>query len=621
MAAVIAAEHRRGLLLITVAVAITFANAVHDGFHFDDEHSLVGNPHIRQLAQAPNYFTDPQLFSRNSGSEMYRPLVLLSYAITYRLFAYQAPAYHFFNIALHLMVALAVYQLYRRLGLQGATALCGGLLFAIHPLTCEPVNYVSSRSESLAALFFILALLCYISTRSWTQPVAIVCFLAALLSKSSAITLPAVLLAYELLWEQERRWRWRRLLPFAALAAGYLWFSWRLLHEAVVTAPLRDWTQQFSTQVKALVYYTKLILLPRPLSVEHQFFVANSWLDLAVVGALAFVATLVYLVWRGRRWQRMVFWLGWIGIVLLPTLVVPLNMLVNERRLYLPLVAAIGAGLCLLEAGRWDKRWMLVPVVLALVMAGLAAQRNGVWREEKSLWEDARDKAPLMVRPHIRLGAIYRSEGDLNAAAAAYSQALSLDADHAPAHNNMGNLLRDRGDLGAAEAAYLRALSLLPGYPDAQVNLATLYSDQGRFAEALALYQQALELGGQRLEIYNNLGTAYLKMAQYQQAETVLRRGLALGVAQPGVYFNLGGALEGQGKVDEAAAAYRYAIAIDSTYARAYYNLALLHEGAAVWDEAAAAYRSFLRHWRGAPRFRAEAERRLQGLMGAGEGR
>ena len=36
----------RGLLLIALAVALTFANALHDGFHFDDDHSLVANPHI-----------------------------------------------------------------------------------------------------------------------------------------------------------------------------------------------------------------------------------------------------------------------------------------------------------------------------------------------------------------------------------------------------------------------------------------------------------------------------------------------------------------------------------------------------------------------------------------------
>ena len=222
----------RGLLLIALAVALTFANALHDRFHFDDDHSLVTNSHIRQWAEIPNFFSDPQLFSRNQGSEMYRPLVLFSYAITYRFYGYQAPVYHLFNIGVHLLVVFAVYGLYLRLGLRGVTALGGAILFGIHPLVGEPVNYVSSRSESLASLFFLAGLLCYTSDRGWALALALACYVGALMSKSSAIVLPAVLLAYEGLMRGPSL-RWRRLVLFGVLALGYLWASRRLLQEAV----------------------------------------------------------------------------------------------------------------------------------------------------------------------------------------------------------------------------------------------------------------------------------------------------------------------------------------------------------------------------------------------------
>ncbi len=615
MVAISANERGLGLLLLVVVVILVYANSVHDGFHFDDQHSLVANPHIRHLHEVRSFFTDPQLFSRNQGSEMYRPLVLLSYAATYQFFDYKASVYHLFNIGIHLLMAMAVYQFYRRIGLHDATALYGALLFAVHPLVGEPVNYISSRSESLAALFFIGGLWFYLGERSWSLAAALVCYLAALMSKSSGITLLGVLLLYELLWQKDRPPRWQRLLPFAGVATAYLFFTIGLLSEAVVTSPVRGWSQQLATQSKALAYYTKLIFYPRPLSVEHQFAVAESWSHLAVICSIALLGTVLFILWRARRWRWMVFSALCCGLVLLPTLVVPLNVLVNERRLYLPLVFAIGTGLCLVEGVRWAKYWRLLVLAVALVLAVLAHQRNSVWRNEKSLWEDARAKAPLMVRPHVRLGAIYRAEGELSAATAAYAKALSLDPGYAPTHNNLGNLLRDKRDYGAAEDAYKRALAILPSYPDALVNLATLYSDQGRFTEALPLYQQALRVGGQRPELYNNLATAYLKMGQYIEAETLLRQGLSMASPRPRIYFNLGGALEGQGKITEAVQAYRQAIAIDTSYARAYYNLALLYEGENAPELAAEAYRDFLRHWRGAERFRTEAAKRLQSLL------
>ena len=87
-----------------------------------------------------------------------------------------------------------------------------------------------------------------------------------------------------------------------------------------------------------------------------------------------------------------------------------------------------------------------------------------------------------------------------------------------------------------------------------------------------------------------------------------------MGAPRPGLYFNLGGALEGQEQMAAAAAAYGRAVEIDSTYARAYYNLALLYEGAADTAAAADNYQAFLRHWRGAAAFSAQAQERLQRL-------
>ena len=606
----IASLHRaRGVLLIACLVALVFANARHDSFHFDDDHSLVGNSHIRQLAEVPRFFAEPQLFSRNPGSEMYRPLVLVSYALTYHFSAYDAAVYHLGNIAFHLLATWALYGLYGRLGLRAGTALAAAALFAVHPLVGEPVNYVSSRSESMAALFFFAGMYCYVDDRRRGLAAALGCYAAALMCKSSAIVLPAVMLAYDALF---LGWpRWRRLVGFAPLALGYLWLTSQLLHEAVIASPVRAWGQQLATQAKALGYYAKLLVFPHPLSVEHQF-APGDFADTVVWSSLAFVASLAFVLYRCRA--EPLFWGLCAAAVLAPTALVPLNVLVNERRLYLALAAAIGVGAWLWDRGLrdpWSKRMALAS---GLALALVTGQRNAVWADEKRLWEDARDKAPHMVRPYVRLGAVYRAEGEFAAARQAYDRALALDPEHAPVLNNLGNLQRDGGDWQGAEASYRRALAQLPNYPEALINLATLLVDRGRFDEAMPLFERALAIAGPRVEIYNNMAKAHLQRGEFALAETALRRGLALGEERPGLYFNLGGALEGQGRVQRATGAYARALHLDSTYARAHYNLALLHEGAGARREAVAAYRAFLRHWRGDPRFAEHAAARLRVL-------
>ena len=87
-------------------------------------------------------------------------------------------------------------------------------------------------------LFFLAGLLCYTSDRGWALALALACYMGALMSKSSAIVLPAVLLAYEGLMRGPSL-RWRRLVPFGVLALGYLWASRRLLQEADLPLPSR----------------------------------------------------------------------------------------------------------------------------------------------------------------------------------------------------------------------------------------------------------------------------------------------------------------------------------------------------------------------------------------------
>lgn len=597
------------LLAIALAAVLAFANSLGNGFHFDDEHSLVENPHIRSLANIPAFFADPQLFSRNAGSEMYRPLVLVSYALNYRLGGYAVQGYHLVNLALHLLAACALYQVLGTLGLGRGEALAGGLLFAVHPLAAEPVNYISSRSESLAALLVLGALWCHARSRAGWSAGALLCFVAALLSKESAAMAPALLLAHD--WAfRPAALQVRRHAPYWAVLGLYLFVTRHLVGEALVEAPVRHWAAQICTQAKAMVYYLKLLVLPHPLSVEHQFAVSTSFFEGAVLASLLLAVALALVSARGLGRQGL-FWLAWVGLALLPTLVVPLNLLVAERRLYLPLAGLLGLVLWLSRQQRLPARALVGAALCSSLV--LTVQRNRVWADEATLWEDARLRGPQMVRPYLRLGVVHRQRGEGEQAEEAYQRALGLDPANAPAHNNLGNLYREQGRNADAEREYRQALALLPRYPEALNNLAALCSSQGRMEEALEFYGRALDLGGERGELYNNIGIAQARLGRWAAAETALRRAVEL-KPEAGVYFNLGDAVQNQGRSAEAVELYQEALRLDPEYAKPYYNLGLLYERQGLRREAGEAYRAFLRLWREDPRFAEQVRLRLAGL-------
>ena len=69
--------------------------------------------------------------------------------------------FHLTNVLAHAAVTLAVLAV-ARLTLDGepAAAICA-LVFALHPLHTESVSFVSGRTDVIATLFFLLALLAY----------------------------------------------------------------------------------------------------------------------------------------------------------------------------------------------------------------------------------------------------------------------------------------------------------------------------------------------------------------------------------------------------------------------------------------------------------------------------
>ena len=604
------------VLLMAACVVFAYANTLNNSFHYDDDHSLVGNPHLRRLENIPHFFTDPQMFSRNVGSAMYRPLVLVTYAFNYALGGYRVEGYHLLNIVLHFGCACLCFGVLATLGIREKWALAGGLLFAVHPLGAEPVNYISSRSESLAGLFLLASFFFYTRSRRPFSPLSLLCFIAALLSKEIAVSLVGLLLIYDLLWRSVPiKTVWFRHAPYWGLTLLYLWGTRALVQEAVIDAPVRTWGVQFCTQLKALVYYAKLLMAPQPLSVEHQFFPVTSQFDPALVAAGLLLLSTAWLAWRGIRSgvRAGAFWLGWIFLVLAPTLVVPLNVLVNERRLYLALVGFAGFALWACRNLQWTHKTRMLASLGFFFLLLLTVQYNQVWATEQTLWQHAHRSAPLMVRPHLRLGILYGEAGEKERAEAAYERALELDPENAPAHNNLGNLYKGNGDYEAAESAYNKALEILPNYPEALINLADLYGKTNRLPEALELYERILPLSPNREASHNNLGIAYLKLSRFSDAEQALRRALELNPSSVKILYNLGGALEGQEKALQAAQVYERAVQLDPRHYKTQYKLGLLYLEAGRRQEARRAFELCLRHTADA-RLAEDVRRRLERL-------
>ena len=581
---------------LALALGLAYGASFGNSFHYDDFHSIVENPHIRSLERVPGYFTDPAAFSAMPERAMYRPLLLATFALNYALGGYAVAGYHLVNWLVHLGCAMLVYGLGCALGARPYPALAGALFFALHPINAEAVNYISSRSESLAALFSLAALLGYVHWRQrgtgllWAFSLA--AFSAAVFSKSVAVGLPVALLAYER-WgraPEKPRHLWLYHAVCWVVVAGYMLLA-RSWLGASLAAPVRGLGEQLATQAKAAAYYAQLIAVPVRLSVEHPFTVAESWAAAPVLLAGAGLVSALFLASR----KPLLLLLGtWAVLPLLPASLMPLNVLVNEHRLYLPL-AFLGVGLGL-GMGRWAGRRGSVLLLVALGLAtALCYGRSQVWRDELTLWTDAVRKAPGMYRAHLHLGGALEEVGRTAQALSRYDRALALAPDMAEVHYNRGNALVKLKRPTDAGAAYQQALALDPVFKPALVNLAALYQDVGQLAAAESLLRAAVAAYPQVADVHRRLGALRKRQGHDSEAEASYMQALALDPHLAEAHYNLGNLAYDRGLRERAARRYQKVVELDPHHAGAYRNLGELQLAQGYFEAAIATWSEGLR--------------------------
>ena len=588
------AQPRWWMAAVLAAVGLVYLNALPGAFHYDDSHSIVENTAIRSLGHLPDYFTDSGAFSAEPGMAMYRPVVLVTYAANYALGGLQPVGYHLANLAIHLAVVALLGLLLGRLCRDARLGWWAALLYGLHPVHTQVVNYVSSRSESLAAAGVLAALYLGLaeSGRSRLGPAA---YAAGLLAKSTAVVL--VPLVAVVRWGASRRRCLTDLWPYAAVTAAYVALIWadgflpRSLGQDV-----RPWSHHLITQTKALAHYMHLVAMPVGLSVEPAFHVSRSWLEPAAASSALFVLSLAGLALAGLR-RGVAAGLGvlWFLASLAVPFAVPLNVLVNEHRLYLPAAGVALAVAWLMRSRYAARRRALMPwaAVAAGLLAALTAQRNAVWATDLGLWEDAAARSPQAFRAHGNLGLARYEAGDLEGARQSLERALWLNGGYAKTWSNLGLVLEAQGALDRAVAAQARAVACRPDLVGARLSLVRLHLARGENDAAAAQLDTALGLQPASADAHVYAGRLYQARGDRPSAAAAYERALELEPESAAAWNNLGLLRQEQGDDRGARQALARAARADTAFTEARLNLDLL-EARLSGREPLAAYEALL---------------------------
>ena len=601
------------LALIALACAATYWNSLGSPFIWDDNTAIVNNQSIHQLWTP---FATPR-----ETPVAGRPIVNLTFALNYAAGGVSVAGYHVVNVAVHLACALLLFGIARRTFMSmdardGATpsiwsadtlALGASLLWLVHPINSEAVNYITQRTESLMALFFFLTLYCAIRARRsafsirWDAAAIIACALG-MASKESMVVAPLVVVLYDRIFEfdsagdavKARKWLYAGLAATWLELGGLMWYAQR--STLGTSATVSRWTYLLN-QAPIITHYLGLTIWPRALVLDYgvpQAVALRTALPaLMLVGGLA-VATVVAVV----RWPRA----GFLGAVFFLTLaptssIVPILTEVGaERRMYVPFAALAVLVIVLLRAGTDAiarraparattvvNRTTEIVVVILLALAVRTLNRNEEYAEPVSLWQST-----LAERPHGRaqysLGAALINAGQEDEGIAALRRAVPQFPDARFALGTELYAVAKMDEAGRVLEEFVHATPPRADRVPGHALLARIYIAQGRFPEAARQFEAALQIAPSNPDAQQGLNEVQaaerlvagdlLRRMHAEEAEAQVRDAVRIAPRDGEAHNLLGAALASQGKVQEAIAEFRAALDINPQDTQAQNNLA-----------------------------------------------
>jgi tetratricopeptide (TPR) repeat protein len=571
-----------GTATLTILV---YLNAIANGFAIDDVPIILNNSYVHGFGNLRaillgSYWPDSQ--------ELYRPVVLFSFAVDWAISGGHPAWFHGVNIALHAAVTALVYLLLLRLGAAAVAAALGAAVFAVHPVHVEAVANIVGRAEMLATLFFLLA--CLLHLRRGVRPALRIggitlCYFLALGAKEIAVTLPPILLLLDFLHEERGvnpRWSWiRHQVPlYATLGvalAAYLGLRMHALGAARGTETVSylagiSTSERLATAVRLWPEFARLLFWPRDLAWDWGPAVISvvGWSHpMVFVGLLLGASSVVLAVvaWNRQRWISLaVLWFA-VTFFLVSQIPFPIGVMLAERHLYLPSVAVsllAPALVSFLQRVRVPVRVAASAAVTLLLLLGAwrTWDRTPSWASTHSAYMTLGKEHPMSYRASWYAAHLLLDQGQLDRALTLFRRAVDLTNRNFVALNmHYSDALLKAGNHEAADSILRKSIRVAPHAARPYLLLGESLIDRQQFGEAVEVLNRGRELAVDSTE-YNvafahHVALAYDGMGMLDSALVVRRNAMREGGGQPlyQEWLHLARLYELQGEARRATAA------------------------------------------------------------------
>jgi tetratricopeptide (TPR) repeat protein len=574
------------LAILFFLILITYGNTFDAAWHLDDYQNITNNPNLHKISN-PTFSNLWDSLHSPVKKRISRPVAMLSFALNWYIGSNHVLGYHLVNLLIHLLTAFFLYltmvNLLKTPNLEnryresaGFIALLAAVLWAIHPIQTQAVTYIVQRMASLAAMFYILGIYCFIKARLETlkkyKTILFLCcslsFLLGIGSKENAATLPIALILIEVIFFRDLSDRRTRNICITGLigggiiifVAGVFMFKNGDFGSLLKASSFRTFSpiERLITEPRVIVFYLSQIFYPviSRYSIEHDIVVSTSlFAPMTTLPAILLVFGLIAVGLSQMR-KRPILSFAILFFFLnhmIESSILSLE-LIFEHRNYLPsfflfLPVAVGVKWLLDYYQKRNRRLVLILVsfiTILLTLLGTATYiRNRTWATEYSLWEDASEKAPGSNRPpHNLAWAYYERIGEYDTALQLYESALKLKmnnrAQKSVTLNNMASIYFQRGNYHKAAKLWQASVVAYPKYVLMKYRLARALEESGQTQKALELIDKILTDRPHYMDPLILKGTILLKQSQFEEALFIFKKCLQRNPYEKRVLLNIG---------------------------------------------------------------------------------
>ncbi|MCA9398833.1 MAG: tetratricopeptide repeat protein [Candidatus Omnitrophica bacterium] len=496
---------------------VVYFNSLSASFHADDAFHIISNPLTRHA--------DEPLLIWNSIAQRTYFVTYYTFALNYAVHQLDVAGYHWVNLWLHIGTAAAVFwltritvSLSRQCDLWKASekfwmSFLTALIFLLHPVQTEAVNYISQRSVCLGALLYILTVCLYMQGRLGGRfsilcfAGSILCLLLGMLTHPMVFTLPLMIFLIEGVFFKNFM-----IKEGTGTVLGYalvmllltVLFALSLSGGVNALSPVMSqshegdqitWMSYLLTQVKVVGTYLKIFVWPFGQNFDYDVPMAISILNIRMGITLLLGAVIIFMLLKQIQSKDFLFvavswfFLGlWGGSGMHPQ-----EIVMAEHRLYLSVIGLAMLLTVMLFQHIVNKRLRMVVIIALLTgLSFLTVQRNRVWVDDFRLWSDVVKKSPNKSRGYVNLAAAFM----------------------------------DRNDHQRAVEYLYKALEINPQNLDAYTRLGLISLAQENFDQAKANFEKAIAIDNTRAFPFNNLGVVYLLQEEYHKAEEAFNQAL-----------------------------------------------------------------------------------------------